>query len=683
MAKPKKMTNRAIEAVVKNAIEQAKNHVDAEIKPDRLTAMKYFNGDTDLGVEEGRSKVVDTVVRDAVQSVKPVLMRVFMQAEKPAEYVPTGQAHVQGAEQATDYAQWKFEQAGGYSLLSGAFHDALTQKTGIVKAYWDEASELDIEEYSNLTEQELTLVIQQSQASGDKVSVLEHSVREEMMPGQQGLAPIQLHDAKLSIERTSGSIRLDVVAPERFFWDDGATSENDFYVLGHSEDVRVSDLVEMGFDFDEVAELGKEGEDETEYERQNYTDNENEHANDPSMKEVTLTECYMRMDVEGTGVARLYKFLCGGAKYTLLDHELADDVPFAVYQVDPLPHTFAGQSLADPVVEDQNTGTSLLRALIDGLHIANNPKTFYRSDAVDVDALLNNEYGALIECRDPQTDVVEAAAPNTATASLPALQYNNQRIAEKTGVSEAALGTNGDLLQAGATVAGVHAAVQGAQARVEYMARNLAEGHSRLFKLLLRLIRKHVEPGEFMRLKGQFIPVDPSGWSADMDVQTNVGLGTGQKAERAAALQNLISTQAQILQGYGLQNGLVTLTNFRNAQEDLAALGGLHNMDRYMAPMDPQREAALVQQQAQMAQQQQGSDPNAGIVAAEQIRAQAKVQSDQTNAQIKAQSEAMRDDRERDKTEQQAILELAKIGHPDPISGAAQIRQLQAVPRQG
>ena len=32
------------------------------------------------------------------------------------------------------------------------------------------------------------------------------------------------------------------------------------------------------------------------------------------MSQVTVTEAYMRMDVDGTGVAVLHKFLCGGTK---------------------------------------------------------------------------------------------------------------------------------------------------------------------------------------------------------------------------------------------------------------------------------------------------------------------------------------------------------------------------------
>ncbi|NRB04430.1 MAG: hypothetical protein HRU30_14335, partial [Rhodobacteraceae bacterium] len=529
MAKPTRKSDEDIQSIVKDAITSAKNFVQGEVEEERLRAMRLFKGEVpELGTPKDRSKVVATKCRDAVRSVKPVLMRVFLQSEKPAEYIPRGPDDVAGAEQATDYAQFKFDQSGGFQKIRDAFHDALVQKTGILKCYWDESESVDIDEYSNLTEDQVAMYLQ-----GEGVKVLEGTQKEMAMPDG---TPIMLYDMKVSRTKTTGELRVDTVPPEHFFVDEGATSCDDFYVIGHSEEKRVSDLVEMGFDFDEVSMLGVEGEEEAQHERQTFA-SEDDEGTDPAMKKVTLTEAYMRVDIEGTGVARLYKFICAGHQHKVLDHELADDVPFAIYEIDPEPHAFFGRSLIDLIEEDQNIATSLLRGLIDGVHIANNPKTAYREGQVDVEALLNNEYGALIAATDPQTDILEFSSPNSAATALPAMQYYDGVVDMKTGVSQAGMGMDSDALQA-QTVVGANAMVQAAQSQIEMMARNLAEGgYARSFKVLFKLIRKHVPPGEHMRLGGQFVPVDPTGWNAEMDVQTNVGLGTGQKAERIAALQ--------------------------------------------------------------------------------------------------------------------------------------------------
>ena len=673
--KSTKKTDDQINAIVKRAITSAKNHVSGDIETERLKAMRYFKGETDLSFEEDRSKVVDTKCRDAVRAVEPVLMRIFLQSEKPAEFIPKGPEDVAGAEQATDYASWKFNQSGGFQLLSSVFRDALVSKTGIAKVYWDESETVEIDEYSNLTIEEAQMHLQ-----GEGIEVLEHSPVEGMMDTPQGPMPITLHDMKISRTNKSGELKIKTVPPEHFFTDSGATGMDDFYIMGHSEEVRVTDLVEMGYNFEEVAELGAEGEEEAEYERvEDLGDDEG--AGDPSMKPVTLTEAYMRMDIEGTGVARLYKFICGGADHKVLDYELADDVPFAVFEVDPVAHAFFGQSLVDLIIEDQDVGTSLRRGLIDGIHMSNNPRTFYKEGEVDVEALLNNEYGALVACKNPQTDVIEAASPNTATASLPAITYFDQSVDAKTGSSKAGMGMDGDALQS-QTVVGANAMVQSAQATVELMARHLAEGgYKRLFKLMFKAIRKHVPPGEHMRLSGQFVPVDPSGWNAEMDVTTNVGLGTGQKAERYAALQAQQVFQQTIWGQYGPQNGLITLSQIRNTQADILALGGIHNADRHMNPMSPEAEAQLMQQQAQAAQgQEQGSDPNAAFLQAEQMKVQQKAQSDEQKNILSAQRAAMDDDFRRDKMAQDLFISAAQQAQqPVPVQ---QVQYQQQQPRQ-
>jgi hypothetical protein len=106
-------------------------------------------------------------------------------------------------------------------------------------------------------------------------------------------------------------------------------------------------------------------------------------------------------------------------------------------------------------------------------------------------------------------------------------------------------------------------------------------------------------------------------------------------------------------------NGLVSLTNIRNTLADILAIGGLRNADRYYAPMNRDIEAQLMQQrQMAMAQQQPPMDP---LVMAEQIKAQQKAQSDMMKMQLDAQKELAKDDRERDKMDQNLVVEAAKI----------------------
>jgi len=82
---PKAKSKREVEGIVQDAMAQAVDFVESEISQDRIKAQRYFDGETDIGFEAGRSKVVATKVRDTIRAVKPSLMRVFMSTSKPVE----------------------------------------------------------------------------------------------------------------------------------------------------------------------------------------------------------------------------------------------------------------------------------------------------------------------------------------------------------------------------------------------------------------------------------------------------------------------------------------------------------------------------------------------------------------------------------------------------------------------
>ena len=144
MAELKQMSEDDIQGIVSDAVSQAVDFVESEITEDRIKAQRYFDGQVDIGEEEGRSKIVATKVRDTVRAIKPSLMRVFLSSDNPVEYVPSSQEEVSMADQATKYAHYRFQELNGYTLLNDAIHDALVKKTGILKAYWEDSVESKI-----------------------------------------------------------------------------------------------------------------------------------------------------------------------------------------------------------------------------------------------------------------------------------------------------------------------------------------------------------------------------------------------------------------------------------------------------------------------------------------------------------------------------------------------------------
>ena len=658
--KPK--SRREVEGIVQDAISSAVDFVESEISQDRIKAQRYYDGEVDLGYEDGRSKVVATKVRDTVRAVKPSLMRIFLSTAKPVDFVPRGPEDVAMAEQATEFMHHEFTRLNGYRVINDAFQDALVKKQGIVKAYWMTYPEAEIYTFGDLSDDELTYL-----TDDDEVTVIEQTTEMSISIDEMGIeVEVPKHDIKISRKQERGELCIESVPPEEFFINRDARNLKDAYLVAHRTEMRAGDLIGMGYDPEVVLDLNSfdSGSEMTEaevYERRGYSmDTSDEDEQDPSMKNVTVTEAYMRIDADGTGVPVLHKLTCGGTSYELLDFEPCDELPFAKFEIDPEPHTFYGRSLAEIVMDDQDAATSILRSILDNVAMTNNPRIGIVEGAVNIDDVLNNEIGAIVRMRQAGA-VQDLSVPFTAGQTLGALTYLDGLVESKTGVSRASMGLDPDAMQS-TTKAAVQATVQAAAGQVEVMVRNLADGMKDLFGIMLRLSHKNVDEEQMMRMNGSFIPVDPRVWDSSMDVSINVGLGTGREEEKAMALNQALQMQTMVYQTYGPMNGLVSMTNIRNTLADQLAVAGIRNADRYFAPITEEIEAQMLQQQQEaQAQQGEGQDPNAAFLQAEQMKAQVKMQSDAAKMQLDAQKAAADNDLKRDQMAQDLLVDAAKV----------------------
>ena len=658
--KPK--SRREVEGIVQDAIANAVDFVESEISQDRIKAQRYYDGEVDLGYEDGRSKVVATKVRDTVRAVKPSLMRIFLSTAKPVEFVPHGPEDVAMAEQATEFMHHEFTRLNGYRVINDAFQDALVKKQGIVKAYWMTYPEAEIYTFTDLNDDELAYL-----TDDDEVSVLEQTTEMSISMDEMGMEiETPSHSIKISRQQEKGELCIESVPPEEFFVNRDARNLKDAYLVAHRTEMRAGDLIAMGYDPEVVLDLNSfdNGSEMTEaevHERRGYDlDTSDEDEQDPSMKNVTVTEAYMRIDADGTGIPVLHKITCGGTSYEMLDFEPCDELPFAKFEIDPEPHTFYGRSLAEIVMDDQDAATSILRSILDNVAMTNNPRLAVIEGAANIDDVLNNEIGAIVRMRQAGA-VQDLSVPFTAGQTLGALTYLDGLVETKTGVSRASMGLDPDAMQS-TTKAAVQATVQAAAGQVEVMVRNLADGMRDLFGIMLRLSNKNVDEEQMMRMNGTFVPVDPRVWDSSMDVTINVGLGTGREEEKAMALSQALQMQTMVYQTYGPMNGLVSMTNIRNTLADQLAVSGIRNADRYFAPITEEIEAQMLQQQQQaQAQQGEGQDPNAAFLQAEQMKAQVKMQSDAAKMQLDAQKAAADNDLKRDQMAQDLLVDAAKV----------------------
>lgn len=628
-----KMNDIEFQSIVRNEVEQALGHYNTEYSQDRIEAMDYYLGEPFGNEQPDRSQVVSTEVSDTIEHIMPSLMRIFTQSDDYVRFVPHGPEDVAVAEQASDYCNWVINNDNrGFQIMHDWFKDALVLKNGVVKFYWDEKTDVETEEYEGLNEEELTLIVADPEVEVTEQD--ERTVGEDMVTpdGMVIPAPV-LYDIKVKRTKTTGSVKIENVPPEEFLISSRAKSLEDAGFVAHRSSMSVSDLVQMGYDRDEIEQYAGVTDVETSEERTSRFEDLESGAPydslDPTMRDVLVTECYIRSDYDGDGVAEFRRVLTVGSGYHILENEECDLLPFAILSPILMPHRAIGRSVAELVMDVQLIKSTLMRQLLDNIYNTNNARVVAVEGQVNLDDLLTNRPGGIVRTRTAGA-VQPLQVPDVAQSVFPALNYMDSVREQRTGISKQSMGLDADALQS--TTATAVAAMQAAsQGKIEMIARVFAEtGVRSLFRGILHLVTKYQNKEKIIRLSNKFVAMDPRQWDNMYDVQINVGLGTAQRDQQIAFLSQIAQKQEQTIMQMGVNNPMVSLSQYRNTLAKIAELSGFKDASQFFAPAE-QIEAAVAQQQQAAAQAGPQQDP---MVAVEMQKMQAELQMEQQKMQM-------------------------------------------------
>jgi len=657
------MDDTELQGIIAAELEDAVSYIDADVSPIRAKGTEYYRGDPFGNEEEGRSQVVAMEVRDTVSAMLPSLMKVFFSTENVVEYVPRGPEDVAGAQQATDYANYIFtSDNNGFMTTYAIFKDSLVRKCGIAKYYWEDVEEVKIEQYSGLDDQTIQILMQEDAEVKIVVSYPDPSM--PMMQPQVDPAtglPMQmpqpmLHDVQIKRNTKDGRIRIMAVPPEELILDRRARSFDDAGIIAHRQMATVSDLIGMGYDQDEIEEnissTDLDSNDEYLARQPLSTSMGAGDSMNPMQQRVLYVEAYMRIDFDGDGIPELRKICCMGSGYTMVRNLPASYIPFVDFPCDPEPHTspLEAMSIFDITHDIQEIKSEIMRNTLDSLAQSIHPRTAIVEGQVNIDDVLNNETGAIIRMRAP--GMVQAfSSPFVGQAAFPMLEYMDQMREDRTGMSKAAMGLDPDALQS-TTKAAVTATVSASQSRLELQARILAEGMKKLFKGILYLMTTHQDKPRMVRLRNEWVQIDPRVWDASMDVNVNIGLGNGDTNEKLAALNIIMQKQEQLMAQFGPMNQIASLPMYIRTLQKAIELSGYKDASSYFNTLPAD---------FQMPQEQPKPTP-------EEVLAQVQAQSIQADIQKKAaelelQREKMLrdDDYRRDQLAQDLLLKKYEL----------------------
>jgi len=658
------MDDAELQAIVTQDLTDAVSYVDSDLSPTRARGTEYYRGDLFGNEVDGNSKVVAMEVRDTVSAMLPSLMRVFFNSENVVEFVPRGPEDVKMAQQATDYCNYIFQNDNSGFLTSYAiFKDALVRKCGIAKFWWTDEEKVHIDEYTGLDDQTLEMVMQEPDAEVKIVTSYPDPNIDELqistvdpVTGQPVMnPPAMVHDVQVKRITKDGRVHVMAVPPEELLLDRRARSFDDATIIAHRQMATVADLLAMGYDQDEIDEniSSSDLDSNDEYlARQPLSTTFGDTVANPMQQRVLYIEAYSRIDYDGDGLPELRKICCMGSGYKVVRNLPASYIPFADFPCDPEPHTspLEAMSIFDITHDLQEIKSEILRNTLDSLAQSIHPRTAVVEGQVNIDDVLNNETGAIIRMRAPGM-VQPLTTPFVGQAAFPMIEYMDQIREDRTGMSKAAMGLNADALQS-STKAAVNATISASQGRIELTARILAEGMKKLFKGILFLVVTHQDKARMVRMRNEFVQIDPSHWETSMDANINIGLGNGDTNERLQALMLIMSKQEQILQTLGPTNPLVTPQQFSNTLRKIVELSGFKDASSFFqdipadyVPPAPQQKPSPEEVLAQ--------------VQAESIKAD--IQKKAAELELRRQQMVMDDDLARDKMAQDLYLKKYEI----------------------
>jgi len=545
------MTDDEIVAIVSREIADAVEWTGSRLASDQQRSLEDYFGEPYGNERTGRSAVVSRDVFETVEWIKPSLLEIFHSGDEIVRFDPVGPEDVEAAEQETALANHVYNvENDGFLLSYNAIADALIQKVGVFKSWYEVEERRETERYSGLSDVALLAVF----TGEGEVAPLEHS--ESVIETAQG--PQMVHDLVCERTRRVGRVKVAVVPPEDFGVSKEATSLDTARCVFHRVRRTESDLIAQGYPAHIVRDLptgsdqgGRRSQDADVRRSQEGGTSLSEPGRGDASRAIWITEAYLRVDADGDGRAELRKVtLAGDHAMTLLDHEEVDSQPFSLMTPIPVPHRVYGLSVADALRDLQKLHTQILRSYVDDLMLKTNPRHKVLSNGsmgaplVDLDTLLSSEPGGYVIEFAPNalSPLVQEDASGPAMAGMELMRTIREN---RIGVSRYSAGLDSDSLNKTAT--GISMIQNAAMQRIGLIARIFAEtGFRHLFRRISKLLRAHQDRARVIRMRGKFVEVDPTSWHHEVDATIAVGIGHGNRDALIGGLVKVLELQSQM-----------------------------------------------------------------------------------------------------------------------------------------
>jgi len=493
----------------------------------------------------GVSSIVATDTTETVEAYLAIISELMFSNNRIARFVPynaspAAQKAAEMASKVTNYCIFKKNK--GWELLNTWVKASLLWKNAIIRWDYIEDENHTFEEFDEIAQEALDLKL----ADPDVELV-----------GDLNLSPTGIY-SNVRLKRTinNSRVKLENVPPENFRITRQAQGIHDAEFVGIQVEMTRSEIraewPEIAEDIEDWSKLTSN--DSAGYENYNpeaaaradilgqaywsEKDGTPLEANYP----VNVTECWLRVDRDGDGIAELKHFIVAGT--TILFEEDVNYIPLCSICPFEVPHEFYGLSVADMTRSSTLASTAILRGFVENTYLTNYSPKLADPNVVDFSALQNMKPKDLIPTNGNPTAAVAALPPEQiSSGTVPILDYLQKSKEQATGMTKAAQGIQDELYVSGNSEVKLQQVMSASQKRIQHVVRRFAEtGFKELCEGVYKTMRDNMAKTTMNDPKYGVLDVDLNSLPEVMEVEVDVDLGENSNSNVRDKL-TLLATQ--------------------------------------------------------------------------------------------------------------------------------------------
>ena len=564
-----------------------------------------------------------------MEAYTAVLSDLFLNNQKLARFVPLSDApssykNSRNASMLTNYCL--FKQNNGWHELQTWIKSALLWKNAIIR--WDYVEDMDyqIEEYDEIDQIKLDELL--SDENVELVGDLEFEnklgeVNDPLADPQS--AELVYVNVRIRRKTDKSRVRIENIPPESFRITRDAKSIDDAALVGIQTEMTRSEIRKMwpdvAADIDDWDELG---DDENWLGNARYSEDiaarklvtgqeywQGSVSQDlfplEANRQITVSECWLRVDRDGDGIAELKHFIISGNH--ILFEEDVDEIPLASITPIDIPFEFYGLSMADFTRSSTLASTAILRGFVENTYLTNYSPKLADPNVVDFSALQNMKPKQIIPTNGNPAAAVAPLPPETiSTGTVPLMEHLQLLKEQATGMSKAAQGLNDELYVSGNSEAKLAAVQSASQKRIQHIARRFAEtGMKRLCSGVYKTMKRCMQGKRMVSMYGLFEEIDMHSLPMEMECEIFLDLGENSNANKIQKLQKMGGEILPALNEQGQGMVIKPEAPAVLATKLIEALGIDSNdfLEDYTTPEFQERAAQAIQEQTQQNQELQ------------------------------------------------------------------------------